>query len=46
MTTQAGQYVHTLVTGDKVEFTIETAAGGIMFATQLLSLKISEVKPV
>ncbi|EGP5416483.1 hypothetical protein D3I17_11515 [Enterococcus faecium] len=46
MTTQAGQYVHTLVTGDKVEFTVETAAGGIMFATQLLSLKISEVKPV
>lgn len=46
MTTQAGQYIHTLVTGDKVEFTIETAAGGIMFATQLLSLKISEVKPV
>ncbi|MGG5375969.1 hypothetical protein IGI57_002476 [Enterococcus sp. DIV0213j] len=46
MTAQSGQYVHTLAKGDKVEFTIETASGGVLYATQLLSLKITEVKPV
>ncbi|EIT2810942.1 hypothetical protein L1T82_001718 [Enterococcus faecium] len=44
MTSQAGQYVHTLAKGDKVEFTFEGA--GAMFNLQMLSLKISEVKPV
>ncbi|EJC3726513.1 hypothetical protein MYY15_002511 [Enterococcus faecium] len=44
MTSQAGQYVHTLAKGDKVEFTFEGA--GAMFKLQMLSLKISEVKPV
>lgn len=43
MTSQAGQYVHTLAKGDKVEFTFEGA--GEMFNLQMLSLKISEVKP-
>lgn len=43
MTSQAGQYVHTLAKGDKVEFTFEGA--GAMFNLQMLSLKISEVKP-
>ncbi|EPH98194.1 hypothetical protein D920_01752 [Enterococcus faecalis 13-SD-W-01] len=46
MTAQSGQYVHTLAEGDKVEFTIEVAEGGVLFATQLLSLKITEVKAV
>lgn len=43
VTSQAGQYVHTLVAGDKVEFTFDGA--GAMFNLQMLSLKISEVKP-
>ena len=43
MTSQAGQYVHTLAKGDNVEFTFEGA--GAMFNLQMLSLKISEVKP-
>ena len=43
MTSQAGQYVHTLAKGDKVEFTFEGV--GAMFNLQMLSLKISEVKP-
>ncbi|MDQ8548715.1 BppU family phage baseplate upper protein [Enterococcus sp. C12] len=46
MTSQAGQYVHTLVAGDKVEFTLGIDAAAKMFHLQLLSLKISEVKPV
>ncbi|EME8212385.1 BppU family phage baseplate upper protein [Enterococcus faecium] len=46
MTAQAGQYVHTLVTGDKVEFTVALDTAGKLFHTQLLSLKISEIKPV
>lgn len=46
VTSQAGQYVHTLVTGDKVEFTLGIDAAAKMFHLQLLSLKISEVKPV
>jgi hypothetical protein len=46
MSVQAGQYVHTLAKGDKVEFTIETASGGVLFALQFLSLKVSEVKSV
>ena len=45
MTSQAGQYVHTLVAGDKVEFTLGIDAAAKMFHLQLLSLKISEVKP-
>ncbi|MDG4599238.1 hypothetical protein [Enterococcus faecium] len=46
ITSQAGQYVHTLVAGDKVEFTLGIDAAAKMFHLQLLSLKISEVKPV
>lgn len=46
MTAQAGQYVHTLVTDDKVEFTVALDTAGKLFHTQLLSLKISEIKPV
>ena len=46
VTSQAGQYVHTLVAGDKVEFTLGIDAAAKMFHLQLLSLKISEVKPV
>ena len=46
VTSQAGQYGHTLVTGDKVEFTLGIDAAAKMFHLQLLSLKISEVKPV
>lgn len=46
VTSQAGQYAHTLVTGDKVEFTLGIDAAAKMFHLQLLSLKISEVKPV
>ncbi|OTO00971.1 hypothetical protein A5804_002491 [Enterococcus faecium] len=46
MTSQAGQYVHTLVAGDKVEFTLGIDAAAKMFHLQLLSLKISEVKPI
>ncbi|EMF0095082.1 BppU family phage baseplate upper protein [Enterococcus hirae] len=45
MTSQAGQYVHTLVAGDKVEFTLGIDAAAKMFHLQLLSLKISEVNP-
>ncbi|HAR1364135.1 TPA: hypothetical protein IZ347_000614 [Enterococcus faecium] len=46
ITSQAGQYVHTLVAGDKVEFTLGIDAAAKIFHLQLLSLKISEVKPV
>lgn len=46
VTTQAGQYVHTLTAGDKVEFTLGIDPNGVIFNTQLLSLKITELKPV
>ena len=46
VTSQAAQYVHTLVTGDKVEFTLGIDASAKMFHLQLLSLKISELKAV
>ncbi|EOH55955.1 hypothetical protein UA3_01138 [Enterococcus faecium EnGen0263] len=46
MTIQHGQQVHTLKKGDKVEFTLEAASGGVLFATQFVSMKITEVKPL
>lgn len=46
VTSQAGQYVHTLRTGDRVEFTLGIDAAARMFHLQLLSLKISELNPV
>lgn len=46
MTIQHGQQVHTLKKGDKVEFTLEAASGGVLFATQFISMKITEVKPL